>query len=472
MEHAKRKVYIHVAVIVFFMFFFQFLPQIGTITPLGMRILGIFFGVIYGWSTMDFIWPSLLGLFSLSLLPNTGAVEVFKSGFGDRVTVAIFLFLILGGLINKVGLSKYIAEWCVSRKFVQNKPYGILIMFCLAGGFISAFVNVFASMIIMLGIFYSFCQEANLKPGDAFAKVTLIAILYTGCMAGDLFPFMGLGLILDGIQEKMTGVEINYVVFTLLQIMMIVLASLVYLLIIKYVVKPDTSFAENYSKKSESLKMTSEQKFVFTLLIFLLVFLFLPGLLPKDFALTSLLSALDLSGMLALVLVIYFVFELKNKKAISFPQMAEDINWGLVLMFATVAPLTTAISSNEAGIMQYISNTLTHFLSNMSPFAFVIMIIFLASILTQFCNNVAVVLVTVPLMYNFSTQLGIDPNVITILVAFNLNVAFCTPAASASAAMMFNTKKWIDSKTAFTHGLIIFVINMVVTIICAYILNI
>lgn len=117
------KPFIHVVIILALMFGFRYLPPIGIITPLGMQTLGIFIGVIYGWSTMGMIWPSLLGLFALSLLPGSTAITTFKTGMGDRVTVAIFFLLLFGELLNKVGLSKFIADWCVSRRFVQGKPY-------------------------------------------------------------------------------------------------------------------------------------------------------------------------------------------------------------------------------------------------------------------------------------------------------------------------------------------------------------
>ena len=68
-------------------------------------------------------------------------------------------------------------------------------------------------------------------------------------------------------------------------------------------------------------------------------------------------------------------------------------------------------------------------------------------------------------MFAFATQLGANPLVLSTLVAFNLNIAFCTPAASGPAAMVFSNKKWIPTKDAYLHGFAIFVINMLVTVI-------
>ena len=134
-------------------------------------------------------------------------------------------------------------------------------------------------------------------------------------------------------------------------------------------------------------------------------------------------------------------------------------------MFATVTPLANAVSNPESGILTYLSSILSVVFHDMPPALFVIMVLFIASIITQFCNNVAVVLMVMPIMYTFAIQLGANPLVLSILAAFNLNVAFCTPAASGPAAMIFSNKEWIPTKDAYLHGMVIFVINMVVTII-------
>lgn len=53
MSEAKtvsKSYYIHMAIIVFFMIGFGFLPTFGPVTPMGMKILGIFLGCIYAWT--------------------------------------------------------------------------------------------------------------------------------------------------------------------------------------------------------------------------------------------------------------------------------------------------------------------------------------------------------------------------------------------------------------------------------------
>ena len=45
-------------------------PFGGDITPLGMDVLGVFLGVLYGWTFLGFFWTSCFGLLALGILDN------------------------------------------------------------------------------------------------------------------------------------------------------------------------------------------------------------------------------------------------------------------------------------------------------------------------------------------------------------------------------------------------------------------
>lgn len=51
--------YAKFAVYLLITFGFGFLPPFGDITPLGMHVLGIFLGTIFGWIMFEMAWPGL-----------------------------------------------------------------------------------------------------------------------------------------------------------------------------------------------------------------------------------------------------------------------------------------------------------------------------------------------------------------------------------------------------------------------------
>ena len=70
----NTKLYIHSLVGIAIMVVFQFLPPMGGITPIGMKMVGAFLGMVYLWSLVDTMWPSLLALLSWAfpVLPAKG----------------------------------------------------------------------------------------------------------------------------------------------------------------------------------------------------------------------------------------------------------------------------------------------------------------------------------------------------------------------------------------------------------------
>ena len=59
--------YAHSLIYLVIMFGFWFVPPFGGITELGVKVLGIFFGVLYGWIFIGFIWPSLFAMLALGM---------------------------------------------------------------------------------------------------------------------------------------------------------------------------------------------------------------------------------------------------------------------------------------------------------------------------------------------------------------------------------------------------------------------
>ncbi len=63
-----KKKYIHLGIMLLITLLIGICPTIGSLTPLGMRTLAIFIAVLYGWMTVDLIWPSIYGFVMLALL--------------------------------------------------------------------------------------------------------------------------------------------------------------------------------------------------------------------------------------------------------------------------------------------------------------------------------------------------------------------------------------------------------------------
>lgn len=105
MSEAKKSssaYYIHVAIVILLMFFFKYLPAPAPVTPYGMNILGIFIGLIYGWSLCGLAWPSVLAMVALGLSEYGITESVFALVFGQaNLVLMIFGFMVFCPLRRK-----------------------------------------------------------------------------------------------------------------------------------------------------------------------------------------------------------------------------------------------------------------------------------------------------------------------------------------------------------------------------------
>ena len=89
--------YLHIAIMLILMFGVGFLPPFGQITEIGMRVLGCFLGIIYGWIFIDLLWVSFFGFAVLTMTGYAPATTVLASGFGNPTFLMVLLEALLIG---------------------------------------------------------------------------------------------------------------------------------------------------------------------------------------------------------------------------------------------------------------------------------------------------------------------------------------------------------------------------------------
>ena len=126
MVQKKDKYVLHWAVMVIIAFGFRFLPCPETVTPYGMAVLGIFISLIYGWTFLGLLGPSLFG-----------AVIMGTTGYGPVQNVLIAMFSNSTVLIMLIGILAFMAveqsgtgDWMVAKllnsQLAKKNPVFIL----------------------------------------------------------------------------------------------------------------------------------------------------------------------------------------------------------------------------------------------------------------------------------------------------------------------------------------------------------
>jgi di/tricarboxylate transporter len=112
-------------------------------------------------------------------------------------------------------------------------------------------------------------------------------------------------------------------------------------------------------------------------------------------------------------------------RAIALRQVYEIVDWPIVLMLATIIPVSEALRTS--GGTDLIAAWLSHAATALPAYGAVALILVAAMAVTPFLNNAATVLVMAPIAVGFSQALGYRPEAFLMAVAIGAGCDFLTP---------------------------------------------
>lgn len=454
----KEMVYcFHTAITLILMFGFGFLPVIEPITPLGMKIVGILLGLLYGWTTVGLMWPSIFGTLATALSGGLTIKETLIAGYGSDITILIIFIFIFAAIVEEAGVSKFIAMWFVTRKVFFGKPWAFSFILLFAAFLLSASTSTVAAIIICWGIIYRISKELGFKPGDKWPALMVLGVVYACTLGLSLFPYKSVPLVVLGTFSKISGMEVvflNYVCFTL---PICILSIILYTLLAKFVFRPNVTplIQLNADTMGEDAKLglNKNQKIIIGFLLSLIILLLVPSLLPKTWFLAKILNGIGATGTVMLIVGIMVCVRMEGKPLLNFKEMAsKGMQWDVVVLTATVLPFVGVLTSDATGVTPFLTNVLTPIFAGKPGIIFMGLVVLLAVILTNLCNNGVTGVILVTITYGFSVQMGINPVVLAMLVVYSVHLAVLTPAASPMAAVLHGNREWISAKEIYFYG--------------------
>lgn len=455
--------YIHCIIGLLFMFGFGLLEPFKPITPVGMQVLGVFIGLIYLWSFVSILWPSLLGMIALGLTQYASMKDVLLSSFGDTVPILVLFAMILFGAIQHAGVTKYISRWFLTRKLINGRPVVFSFVFIYTAYVLAALsANILPALLLMWSILYDVLEDVGYKKGDKYTTIMVIGTMFGAISGQAAKPFTGSALMIVGAFEKVTKQQLDYLPYMLFGLIMSTLGIILYSLLIKLVFKPDMSKISNISterfEKDKLPEMTLQQKILFACMFGYLILILLPSILPKTIGFVALLNKIGPWGVVMAFIVGLCLFKVDNKPIMDFKDIiGRYVTWDVYFLVAMAMVISGALTGEGTGIKEFATQALNPLLGGRSPLAFATILLVFSMLITNIANNGVMGVLLMPIIYTFSLKNGVNSMAITTAVIFALHIAILTPAASPYSAILIGNKEWIDSKDVFKYGSVILV---------------
>lgn len=463
-------IYFQLLIFMFLALIGWFIPPANGLTSEGIKLLGILFAVIYGWTATSEPWPSFLAFFLILLTGLTDIKGLMAVSWGSDMLYFMVLIFVLIAFLEKTGTSSFVAAWLLSRKFLNGHPWRFLFMLLTVAWVLCTFVEIFPGVFITWGIAYKVLDVLGYKPYDKFSTITLFGIVAMGALSLSALPWKGNALVILNSISESQGITIDMLHYLTYSIPFNFLAITGYLLLCRWVFRLDVSRLKDlkidfFSK--EDLTLTPERKLALGSVTTLIVFLLIPSIFPDTWKITQFFSSIGLSAKIILVFVLLSFAKANGEHVFNFAELAvKGVNWNMVIMTTTIMAFVGLMALPETGISQFLSTLLTPVFDGISTIWFFVIAVLITVVLTNFTINMVVAMIMITVTLPVGTNLGIPPEQIIYLLTICCTIAFCLPSASPSAMLLFANKTWIKATDAYKYAiptLIVFSILAVLT---------
>lgn len=459
-----KKKYIHLGIMLLITLLISICPTIGSLTPLGMRTLAIFIAVLYGWMTVDLIWPSIYGFVMLALLGIMDTTTALMTGLGNSQIVQVITVMVVAGAFDASGVTKLITNWMLTRKLFRKQPWLLICGLVLTSYVLGLCGVAIAAVLILWSVVLQIADEGHFDRGDKL--ITFIILMIAAANFSGVFslPFHASTMIFEGYFIDTTDLTFSTAQFILVGVVTTGLVLAVMLLCGKFVFRMDASkfrMPEETIEKMEHETIETRAKIGFVTLIVYMLCLVVPSVFPNMPG-ASFAQALGIGGWSLLALLVLAVVSVQGKTIIDLPKTwTQYIDWSLILLLSVTFPLADAMRSEETGIMSSLMAAVMPVASEMSLFSFMVLSMILLGSITQFAHNIVLAAMFTPFLIPICIQLGGNPYVLFFLMFFRLNASYCTPAASFQSAMVHGFEA-TNKKYAYIFGIVFSVLTWIV----------
>lgn len=465
--------YIHIAIFLLITFGVGLIPPFAQITEMGMKVLGVFLGVIYAWCFIALDWTSMVALCALAIIGFQTGDAAFLAGWSFQVLPQIVLCFIFAEGIAQTRLTDWIANKMLSVKLFKGRPYVLFGGILVTQLIMNLLQCALAGLFILWSLGATIAAKAGYEKRNTFCTAVVASTCAVYVWSAAIFPFAPMTLLQIGfLKTAMPDITVPFFGWIVLWLTFCLAFAIIWPLILKYILRLDFSaiadidFSEMITNK-DAMKMTSNQKFGLGILIGFMVAMLVPKLLPATWAITKIFTSLSLTGCLALACIIMVAFRNSNgEHYLTLQKAANGIQWNVIWLTVATQPLGTAINSADCGIMASIMTAITPWLTSITPTMFLVVCVVVLGLVTQVVHNMVLMVVFIPVLCPIYLSMGGNPWVMFIGLYIALNAAFATPAASWNSAMMFGVDT-INSKEMYLHGILMFAFSILLFFLVA-----
>lgn len=465
-QSAKNRAleYIHCIIIIAFMFVFRFIPPPSPITAYGMQVIGVFLGVIWGWSFCGLMWPSLLALVAMGLTEFGNETVVWATAFGNSTAVLTLVSMLLFGALQATNTTDWMLKRLLNLKMIQRKPWLLTFFLLMSALLLGSIISGLVVILFVIAILNSLFKNANVNKGDKYAVLMIIGINFFAGIGMVMFPFLGWDLMTIGTVSAATGVNLDYIKFVLVVWPALFVFCIVYVLLMKYVFKCDASIMSTASIGDGDVSLKKNQRYLLYLTIAYLLAATFVGLVSGTTGIAYISGSLGVYGVTLLIIILMVFIKTEEGPLLNVSDCSAYVSWDMYFLIVSALFIANQLTNEKTGISEWTVQFLMPILSDVSSIIFYIIISIVTVIATNIGNNMAMgftLLSVVSILYNAGLPFNpmIAATLITVLCLFGLLL----PASSIGGAII-HASEWCDKKSIYKYVSYMLIVGTVIVV--------
>ena len=463
-EVKKDHKYLHFAITLAIMLLFRFIPPIGSITPYGMAIIGIFIGMISGWSVDagNLIWTSLLGLFALALTDYGTAGNALAAAFGNESVMLMLLGMFFLGMLQDSNLTQWLSNKLLSAKFTHGRPWLLTALIVIGPALATILVNQTLVALIMFVVYQSIFEQAGYKKGDLYPAMVLMGFMVVCSVAFSLLPFRGWCLMTVGMAMQ-SGVNINMGGWIISESVTLIVTCIGWMVVMFITPGCNVDRLKNVdiTKYQKELKpLNKRQKVVLFILVANIVGCIFLSFAAGDTGIRMYFGKIGVYGWVIFLIALAMIWKVDGEPVLNKKTAPSYFYWDLILVVASAMVVAGQITDEATGITAAIGQLIAP-LFGLSNFMFLFILGMITFILTNFANNVAVTITMMTIAMAMAAQADFNLQAALMVITVYGVIGLLTPAGSVNGAMI-HAHEFTTTKSAYISGIIMIVFLTIV----------
>ena len=405
----------------------------------------------------------------LIVLTNIRQPTEALAPFFDPAVALIFGGFLIGRALTKYELDKRLALLILSR--ARGAGGSLILVVMAVTAFLSMWISNTASAAIMIPIALAVITRIrDTEIRNKYGKALVLGVAYSATLGG-------VGSLVGSPPNPLAATYINSflgIQFSFmswlpfgLPVMLIMLPIIWQWILFRFKIPKDIDEIDDLKEisKKEYLRlgpMSTEQKLVIAIFASVII-LWLTEKLP-DFVATAIgWSGHGISSSVVALIggVSLLILRLLDEKDVS-----SHISWSSLLILGSGIALGGAMI--DTGLSAFLALQMSGL--GIFPATIVIVIVGIVAVLvTMVASNTGAAVILIPIAIPLATGLGIDPLLITMVIAIAVSMDFALPTGTPPSTIAFSTGK-VNMREMVTTGLIVDLIAvLVVTLLVVWI---